>query len=356
MDIILNWLIGFFIWFLFLILFALVTILIVGVKVNPQSDLITNDLFNYSRKSDIIPNDAFLMDTHAHTLASDGKMTPEQLIKWEIANGFNAFTLTDHNTDKNNEEILALQPKYPNILIIPGFEWTTNRVHLNFIGLKKYPHRVPLNPSDEDIKFAIKTAKDLGAIVQVDHISWTLDQPLLRSGQLKHPTRMKLLEWGVDGFEINNEMRWYDPKTVYWLNALKNEGKLPRPIYMGTGTDIHNPLKEWATGWTELLLTPEERKNPNWETVKKALLEGRTRIWVDHDYCQPPEAKKLKEMGKYIGIDDKTFRERVIPPLFALKHGIEKIPGTPKGIALYVLWALIAYFPIRLLFSWIFAL
>jgi hypothetical protein len=86
------------------------------------------------------------------------------------------------------------------------------------------------------------------------------------------------------------------------------------------------------------------------------LLEGRTRIWVDHDYLQSPEAKKLKEKGIRVGPDDKTLRERIIPPLFALKHGIEKIPGTPKGIALYVLWALLAYFPLRLLFSWIFSL
>jgi predicted metal-dependent phosphoesterase TrpH len=199
MDVLLNWFIGFFIWFLVLVVFAIITVLVVGGGINPKSSLITDDLFDYNRKSEIIPKDAFLMDTHAHTLASDGKMTPEQLIKWEIANGFNAFTLTDHNTDKNNEEILALQSKYPNILIIPGFEWTTNRIHLNFIGLKRYPHRVPINPSDEDIKFAIKSAKELGAVVQVDHISWTLDQPRLRSGELKHPTRAELLEWGVDG-------------------------------------------------------------------------------------------------------------------------------------------------------------
>jgi hypothetical protein len=35
------------------------------------------------------------------------------------------------------------------------------------------------------------------------------------------------------GYEINNEMRWYDPKTQHWLEQLKKENKLPRPIYIG---------------------------------------------------------------------------------------------------------------------------
>jgi hypothetical protein len=118
----------------------------------------------------------------------------------------------------------------------------------------------------------------MGAIVQVDHITWTMDQPMLRKGKYTHPTRQQLLEWGVDGFEIKR---------------LKENNQLPRPIFLSTGTDIHNPLKEWATGWTELLLTPEELKDPNWSVIKKALSEGRTRIWVDHDYYEPFEAKLL---------------------------------------------------------------
>ena len=254
---------------------------------------IPDHAFDYKRRSDILPENGFFLDTHSHTTASDGWMTPEQCIKWHIANGFNAFVLTDHNTSKNNNPILELQDKYPEIVIIPGFEWTTLRLHLNFLGIEDFPGKVDYNPTDEHIKSVIKKAKEMGAVVQVDHITWTMDQPMLRKGKYKHPSRENLLEWGVDGFEINNEMRWYDPKTVHWLENLKTTNQLSRPIFLSTGTDIHNPIKEWATCWTELLLTSEELIKPNWTIIKKALLEGRTRIWVDHDYYEPFEAKAL---------------------------------------------------------------
>lgn len=349
MDPWLNWLVGFGIWIGLIIVFAAITLLIVGVNISGKQ-AIYDDLFNYSRKSDVLPEEGYFLDTHSHTLASDGVMTPEQLIKWEIANGYDAFVLTDHNTGKNNKPILELQGKYPEILIIPGYEWTTQRIHLNFLGIEEWPDKVPNNPSNDEIKDAIRTAKDMGAIVQVDHISWTVDQPGHRTGQYIHPTRDQLLEWGVHGYEINNEMRWYDPKTLHWLDKKRENDELDRPVYIATGTDIHNPLKSWATGWTQLLLTNQERNHVTWKTVKNALLEGRTKIWVDHDYVEPPELKLMRG-GKI-----QTLRERIFPPLFALKYGIEKIPGTVGGIFLYVFWFIVAYFPLRLIFELIISL
>ncbi|MHA1339146.1 MAG: CehA/McbA family metallohydrolase [Promethearchaeota archaeon] len=346
MSEIFSWFIGFVIWFFIICLIAFFTYLISDDRIYKLKGNIPDFVFNYTRKSDILPQEGFFLDMHSHTIASDGWMTPEQNIKWHIANGFNAFAVTDHNSSKNNIPSLNLQEKYKEIVIIPGFEWTTSRIHLNFLGIKEYPYKVPSNPTDDDIIFAIKEAKKLGAVVQVDHITWTMDQPRLRSGELKHPTREQLIEWGVDGFEINNEMRWYDPKTLHWLEKMKNEGKLNRNIFISTGTDIHNPIKEWATCWTEVLLTDEEKKNPDWSVIKKALLEGRTRIWVDHDYVQPYESKFLK-------LNENKIKKTVFAPFYALAYGVGAIPGGFKGILSYILWFLLAYFPLRLLFQFL---
>uniref|UniRef100_U9SWU1 Polymerase/histidinol phosphatase N-terminal domain-containing protein n=1 Tax=Rhizophagus irregularis (strain DAOM 181602 / DAOM 197198 / MUCL 43194) TaxID=747089 RepID=U9SWU1_RHIID len=38
-----------------------------------------------------------LLDGHLHTKFSDGRMNPEQLLKWAIANGYNAIIVSDHN-------------------------------------------------------------------------------------------------------------------------------------------------------------------------------------------------------------------------------------------------------------------
>jgi hypothetical protein len=355
MEIWLNWLIGFIIWFFCILLLAIITYFIAGAQSNYSlQGKIPNEAFDYSDHPDFIPKDAILLDTHSHTIASDGWMTPEQNIRWHIANGYQAFVLTDHNTDKNNKPSVELQEKYPEILIIPGYEWTANRIHLNFLGIEEFPDKVPSNPTDEEIKNAIKKAHELGAVVQIDHITWTLDRPLLQSGDLVHPTREQLLEWDVDGFEINNEMRWYDPKTVHWIENLKRDGnqKIANK-FISTGTDIHNPIKEWATGWTELILTVEEKSKAQerltWEMVKQVLLEGRTKIWVDHDYKASYESKIVGGSEKSYNISKINF----FAPFFGLAVGIGKVPGTPKGIISYVLWFLAAYFPLRLLFTWL---
>lgn len=350
MELWLNWLIGFFIWCLLIVMLSLFTWLITSLKSAKGKGLLRNDLFNYHHTSPILPEKGFFLDTHSHTLASDGIMTPEQNILWHIANGFHAFVLTDHNTGKNNAEILGLQAKYPQILIIPGFEYTTYPIHLNFIGIMDFPEKVKQKPTHDEIRQAIAKAKQLGAIVQADHISWTKNEPLHRSGEVTHPTRDELLAWGVDTFEINNEMRWYDPYTLHWFERLKEQKRLPRPISMTTGTDIHSPLKEWCSCWTELLLTEEERKKPTWETVKTALLEGRTKIWVDHDYLHPPEAVQ-------IGFDpDKNAFKSIFAPFFALRYGVEKIPGLKWGIFSYILWFALLYFPLRALICWLISL
>ncbi|MHA2000302.1 MAG: PHP domain-containing protein [Promethearchaeota archaeon] len=260
--------------------------------------LFNKGAFDYRRRPDFIPEGAYLLDTHSHTLASDGLMTPEQNIKWHIANGFDAFVVTDHNSSKNNQPSLDLQEKYPEILIIPGFEWTTSLIHLNFIGVENYPKNVPMNPSTGDVKEAIQKAHECGAVVQCDHISWTTQTASHKSGKLVHPARDELVAWGVDGFEINNEMYWIDGRSIHFLDELKERGNLSRPLFLSSGTDVHDPSKSFVTGWTELLLTDEERKNVTTDVVKKALLEGRTKVWMDHDYFHAPESTFKKKFIK----------------------------------------------------------
>ncbi|MHA1732377.1 MAG: CehA/McbA family metallohydrolase [Promethearchaeota archaeon] len=347
MELWLSWLLGFVVWFLALVLVGVITFLVVSGRTDKFRGHFPDEAFDYRYRSDILPEGGFFLDTHSHTVASDGWMTPEQNIKWHIANGFHAMVVTDHNTTKNNAPTLALQEKYPEIVLVPGIEWTSARIHLNFIGIEEWPHKIPLyNPSDEEVREAIAEAKAMGAVIQCDHISWTVDQPPHRRGDLVHPTREQLVEWGVDGFEINNEMRWYDPKTLHWLDRYLAERPDHRPIFLSTGTDVHNPLKEWATGWTELLLTPEERASPSVEVVKRALLEGRTRIWVDHDYRKPPESE-------FLHVEEVGRKQEILAPFFGLANAFEKVPGTLGGIVSNVLWLLLLYFPLRLLFAWV---
>ena len=115
-----------------------------------------------------------LFDQHSHTKYSDGKLTIRQSIEWHIALGFNAFAITDHNTLKNSEEITELALEYKDeIIILQGMEWTTKRVHLNFLGICEWNLKIPIKPTNEEIIEAIEEAHSQGGVVTANHLPYS---------------------------------------------------------------------------------------------------------------------------------------------------------------------------------------
>ncbi len=77
-----------------------------------------------------------ICDLHTHSVFSDGKYTPKQLIDEAIEKGISAIALTDHNTVSGLEEFLkAADGK--NILAIPAIELSTEykEKELHILGL-----------------------------------------------------------------------------------------------------------------------------------------------------------------------------------------------------------------------------
>ncbi|TFG18533.1 MAG: PHP domain-containing protein [Promethearchaeota archaeon] len=180
-------------------------------------------------------NYSIIFDQHSHTKYSDGILTVEQNIKWHIAHGFNAMVLTDHNNLRNSEDLQEMATKYAvDFIIIQGMEWTTGRLHMNFLGLTEWNMRIPVNPSDAQIQEAIDEAHSQGAVVTVNHIPWSLPR------MPNHPTRQQLLAWGVDYIEIVNEDD-YDYDSDPWINNTGGFGAI-------TGTDMHSPMN--VNAWT----------------------------------------------------------------------------------------------------------
>ncbi len=199
-----------FFWFVFF------CALIIGSSVvtymfGPPSTKYTNDSFDWEFVPTEFDNTKqnILLDTHSHTLYSDGVLTVEQNILWHIANGFNACIITDHDTWAHVKEVRKMQEKYADeIILFAGSEWTTDVIHMNILfpldaeGFEDILAPWDNYPSYEEIQDAIKETHDLGGLVTINHFNWSLPR------MPDHPKREEVYDWGADFIEIVNEGTW----------------------------------------------------------------------------------------------------------------------------------------------------
>jgi hypothetical protein len=64
-------------------------------------------------------------DFHLHTTASDGKLTPAELVKLAVAKGLDIIAITDHDTVAGIVPALTAAQRFPNLKVIPGIEIST---------------------------------------------------------------------------------------------------------------------------------------------------------------------------------------------------------------------------------------
>ncbi|MHA1370210.1 MAG: PHP domain-containing protein [Promethearchaeota archaeon] len=262
-------------------------------------DYYLDEDINYPpRRPSWVPKDAFLIDLHCHSTASDGLLTPEQLIKWHVSNGYDGMVVSDHNTmDAVNECIEIAKKIAPDFLVIPGVEFTSMRVHLNLIGVKSLmPIPNLLWTTKNTIKATIKHAHDEGGVVMFNHRDWYPINPL------KKLTRAWWLEQGIDGWEVFNGFNFIDKEALDFIDQNKDK----RIMFAGAGTDIHDPAKHYLA-YTEVITNDRTV-----DGVIRALKEGKTRVHFNlkqgHPRSRPEHGKikrskeKEKFIKKWIGI------------------------------------------------------
>eukprot|EP01112_Ceratiomyxa_fruticulosa_P009680 TRINITY_DN2537_c0_g1_i1.p1 TRINITY_DN2537_c0_g1~~TRINITY_DN2537_c0_g1_i1.p1 ORF type:complete len:423 (-),score=73.51 TRINITY_DN2537_c0_g1_i1:161-1429(-) len=220
---------------------AIVGILIYNSPPYPYSfgDVIINWNYNPITNGGFQPFDKnfqfnAIFEPHSHTIYSDGQLTPEQLIQFYIANGFNVLAVTDHNTIQGALEAQKIaQAKYSDkISIVIGEEWTNCRVHMGFLGITEEVPPIKY-PTDDDIKNAISNVHKQGGIVIYNHIPWSY------WAGLDQPTKEQLVDWGIDYFDITTESI-LDLQTLFWAQE--------NGIGIIAGNDEHTgvPINEWS--------------------------------------------------------------------------------------------------------------
>ena len=67
-----------------------------------------------------------LVDLHLHTLASDGRLTPTQLVDLIASKGVTVAAISDHDTTDGIAEAVRAAAGHPNLDIIPAIELSTD--------------------------------------------------------------------------------------------------------------------------------------------------------------------------------------------------------------------------------------
>ena len=69
---------------------------------------------------------AATIDLHLHTLASDGRLTPTELIQMVVKNGLKTISVTDHDSTEGLVEAYEAAKEFPDLRIIPGIEMSAD--------------------------------------------------------------------------------------------------------------------------------------------------------------------------------------------------------------------------------------
>jgi predicted metal-dependent phosphoesterase TrpH len=65
-------------------------------------------------------------DFHNHSTASDGRLTPAQMVELAAANGVRIFALTDHDSTEGIAEARQAASRFPDLTLVPGVELSTD--------------------------------------------------------------------------------------------------------------------------------------------------------------------------------------------------------------------------------------
>lgn len=73
-------------------------------------------------------------DLHVHTHHSDGPPSIRETLEFAREVGMEFIVLSEHNTNSGLSLYGSVQPDFPELLIVPGVEWTTYAGHANAFG------------------------------------------------------------------------------------------------------------------------------------------------------------------------------------------------------------------------------
>ena len=119
-----------------------------------------------------------MLDLHIHTTASDGSLTPTQVVQLARKKGFSLIAVTDHDTMGGVAEALEAGKKY-NVHVVPGVEISSGvTLEVHMLGYGMSPDHPVMKAMMEDMRAArvermeriIENLQKMGVPITVEEV------------------------------------------------------------------------------------------------------------------------------------------------------------------------------------------
>ena len=124
-----------------------------------------------------------MLDLHIHTTASDGSLTPTQVVQLARKKGFSLIAVTDHDTMGGVAEALEAGKKY-NVDVVPGVEISSGvTLEVHMLGYGMSPDHPVMKAMMEDMRAArvermeriIENLQKMGVPITVEEVEAVAD-------------------------------------------------------------------------------------------------------------------------------------------------------------------------------------
>jgi len=163
----------------------------------------------------------FSGDLHTHSNASDGQHDASGLFKKAAGSGLDFLAISNHNNYTDNLH----PPVVPGLTFLPAVEWTHYRGHMNFFGVQTPFDNSFVANSEAEMLELVKSAREKGALVSVNHPKCTICPYLWES---------------TDCFDLvevwNGPMRKVNTNAISWWHEILIGG---RRVPLVGGSDYH---------------------------------------------------------------------------------------------------------------------
>ncbi|MBN1207805.1 MAG: PHP domain-containing protein [Myxococcaceae bacterium] len=162
-------------------------------------------------------------DFHVHSRESGDARPPlDDVARFARSQGLDFIHLSDHNTPSTLDFLEAAQERHPELLLVPGVEYTTYSGHANAVGATAYVS--PRLGEGTTLEQALQAYARQGALVSINHPTYDLGSQCIGCAwQLAVPREgVSAVEIGTGGWDKLG--RFFSESAIAYWDWLLSQG------------------------------------------------------------------------------------------------------------------------------------